>query len=83
MGIGGRMNEERNKIEDEMDMLERHAYEIVKSLVRYNYSFSSMLYFASRIQWLIFNVELVRRDMGLEDKKRDEMMKEIMGSRKE
>ena len=83
MGIGGRMIGERNKIEDEMEMLERSAYETVKSLVRYNYSFSSMLYFAARIQWLIFNVEIVRNEVEIEDKKRDDILKAIMGSRKE
>jgi hypothetical protein len=65
-----------DNLEDEIEYLDRTAHTIVKSFVRHKYSFASMLFFASRVQWFIFNVELIRNELKLEGEALNEMMRD-------
>lgn len=78
MGVRCRgMRNDKPDLNEELRVLDETAVNIVKDLIRGNYNYASMLFFSSKIQWLVFNAELVRRDMGLEDKRRDEILHEF------
>lgn len=50
-------------ISEEIAELDKTAHSMAMDLVKYNYSYQSMLYFSSQIQWYIFNIELIRNEL--------------------
>ena len=58
----------------EISSLDDAAKNIVEDLIKKKYSYQSMLYFSSQLQWYIFNIELIRNEVEVKRERDMQMM---------
>ena len=63
----------------EISSLDDAAKNIVEDLIKKKYSYQSMLYFASQLQWYIFNIESIRNELEVKREHDMRMLRGILG----
>lgn len=61
----------------EISSLDDAARNIVEDLIKKEYSYQSMLYFAAQLQWYVLNAELIRNELNATRERDRELIKKF------
>lgn len=61
----------------EISSLDDAARNIVEDLIKKEYSYQSMLYFAAQLQWYVLNAELIRNELNATCERDRELIKKF------
>jgi len=73
------MRDDRPDLNCEISRLDDAAHQIVTDLVKGKYSFASILFFASKIQWYAFNLELIQNEIEVKSKDMGKLLEMMRG----